>query len=471
MEGDTKALQRRIAELEAELSTSKHLVDVLYDSSPDPLLTVDASGVVVGCNRTALVWLRAANADVLGGAFAARFQHDDALALDRLARAGWTAVSERRFALLDGRRASINAAAIEGKRRFQLTVRDVTAQRVLDEAEDQQRRLGAVADLAGAMARELNDPMSIVQGRLELMIELGEDDPTAIERHLQVALEHARRISASLRNLRLVGRSASPEFGCVFLSETFADAIDLVGPRARSVDLRIELDPPELAAGGDAAMYTRVFANLIGHLLDTASRGGPFVIRGRGDDGAVVLTLTGGVIPARAETIAVSAAGLGLSIAHTLLTSVGADLDAQRVGGGILFTVTLPSPPLRRLRARRTEDRLLVVGRAELARRLEALLDMDGFQVAHVADGEAALTLLDGGGVFAAVATDLFLDGMSGLALAEELVRRHPGLRGRVLLLSDTRLASVPATVVSLSSPLRRVALLEALGRRVRRKR
>ena len=39
---------------------------------------------------------------------------------------------------------------------------------------------------------------------------LGVTDPDATRRHLSVALEHARRISATLRNLRLVGPTRDP---------------------------------------------------------------------------------------------------------------------------------------------------------------------------------------------------------------------------------------------------------------------
>jgi len=69
------------------------------------------------------------------------------------------------------------------------------------------------------------------------------------------------------------------------------------------------------------------------------------------------------------------------------------------------------------------------------------------------------------------VATERCLEGISGLTLAEEVLRRQPRLRGRVLLITDARLPSVPSTVIALSSPLRRVALLTALGKRGRRRR
>ncbi len=84
------------------------------------------------------------------------------------------------------------------------------------------------------------------------------------------------------------------------------------------------------------------------------------------------------------------------------------------------------------------------------------------------ADADSALEALEGGQVDGLV-TELFLAGASGIALAAEVIRRAPALRGRVILVTDVRLADPPPDVHLIHPPLRRGAVLEALGRRVRR--
>jgi CheY-like chemotaxis protein len=330
----------------------------------------------------------------------------------------------------------------------------------------------ALAEFAGALARELNDPMSIVQGRLELLLELGESDPAAVERNLRVALDHARRISAALRNLRLVGQAPAPALVPVLVSDAVGEALDLVGPRQRAAELRVDLQPADLTTGGDLALCARVIANLLNYALEAVSRGTRVELRGRRVRDRVVLRVLGGAVTGSSlgEPLDVDSS-LGLSVARTLATSIGGELDARKIPGGVSFTVSLPAPPDRPARARRSGDRLLVVGREPTARSFETLLHMDGVQVVRCPDGEGALALLDGGEDYDAVATELFLDGMSGLTFAQEATKRHPDMTGRLLLVTDARLGSWPAEVVAVTPPLDRTLVLEALGRRVRRRR
>lgn len=443
----------------------------LYQGCPDALITAAADGSVLAGNPTALAWF---GNEIVASPLRSVFADDDAELVERLARTGWVGVSERRFLLNDGRTVSIGAARIDGLS-WQLVVRDVTTRQALDDAEDQRRRLSTLAEFAGALARELNDPMSIVQGRLELLLEIGETDPAAIERHLRIALDHARRISATLRNLRMVGQTPVSSLGRVYLGEAVEEALDLVGPRIRGVELELSV-PEDLAVGGDTAMCARVLANLLNHAVDLSSRGGFVGLKARvGDDRVLVHLATGRIgeaalAQAVPERITEGHGGLGLSVAATLVAAMGGELVLQRSGQTVVFTCAFARAPDRPGRARPVIDRLLVVGCEDLERCFTAVLGRDGFSIERVATAEEALERVADHG-FDAVATDLFLEGMSGLSLVEELARRHTVLRGRLLLVTDAKLPATPAHVVALRPPLERTHLLELLGRRVRRRR
>jgi PAS domain S-box-containing protein len=473
--GMHQELARRTRSLEESEATYR----ALYEGCPDPLLTVDVTGLILACNRTAHQWLGVT--DLVGRSLSSLFSEGAAANVDRLVGSGWTGVTDQRFLLLDGRVVSLNSAPIPGgaSLRYHLTVRDVTTRHVLDEAEVQRRKMAALAELAGLVARELNDPMSIVQGRLELMVEIGDTEQRTVERHMGIALQHARRVSATLRNLRLVGTTGTPRIERVQVSEVITDALDLVGSRQDRVNLTVDVEPADLAAGGDAAVYARVLANLIARTLDGLSRGGAMMLRARRRDEEVVIQILCGArfvrldqVPTMPPTDDAQTGGeLGLSIAHTLLTSFGGRLDDQRLGGTAVLTVRLPRPPATRARARPVENTLLVVGRAEVEQTLAHLLSRDGFAVHRVADAEAALIALERDKPEALVA-ELLLPGMSGLTLVEEIDRRFPWLNRRTVLVTDARLEpSVPASVQIVHPPLRRAAVLAALGRRVRRRR
>ncbi|MBW1881744.1 MAG: hybrid sensor histidine kinase/response regulator [Deltaproteobacteria bacterium] len=471
-------MQRELARRTQSLEETEATYGALYESTPDPLLTVDEMGLVLACNRTGLMaWAAAARGRGPAPGHPVPRQRG---------RPPGTPVSSgmgRRF------RAPLHATGWSPHQpergthpryddRYHLTIRDVTNREALEEAEDERRRMVALAELAGAMSRELNDPMSIVQGRLELLLELGHHSPEAVARHLPVALTHARRMSATLRNLRLVGRTSVPHLGRVFLSDVLEDTRELVGTRLGGTELRVDLEPLDLAVGGDAAMYTRVVANLVDRLIDFCGRRGRLEITGRRHPDGVVVRILGGshmppltelVPPPKGDEAHLQESGLGVSLARTLVKSMGGRLEARSSGGRAMFEMVLPDAPTVRVRARPVEVTLLVVGGQQLLRSLDDLLTREGFGLAHNPDAEAALAELDRDAAVEGVVTELLLPGMSGLSLVNEIDRRHPRLRGRLLLVSDGPLVSAPPSVSVLEVPLRRDGLLAALGRRVRK--
>lgn len=471
-------LEHRVAELEAQLAAERReraeLEDMLgqlrglatiLDEAPDAILTVDAAGTIVWVSATAVRVLGVSTGDAVGELF----DETSRVALDAFMEQGWAGLSERHFSLRDGHKVSVRARARDGL--VDLYLRDVTAWHALDEASGERRRMAALAQLAGAIARELNDPMSIVQGRLELLLELDDDATPSQQRHLGVALEHARRISATLRNLRLVGRTAVPRLERVSLVEVVEDAVRLVGPRLRRVEFSLDLAPgDDLAAGGDAAMLSRVFANLLAWILDSLPRGGSVVVQATREGDEVVVSIDGGSgrVPLRLGPRELS--GFGLSIARTLVTSLGGRFEASPTSSGVRFDVYLAAPPAARVRQKPAAERVLVVGSEPFSGTVRSLIARDGFDCHIASSGRDALDRLADGLTVDAVVTELILEGISGLTLAEEALRDRAGLHGRVIVVSDSPLPPSPLPIVSLCAPLRRLDLLEALGRRVRRR-
>lgn len=126
-------------------------------------------------------------------------------------------------------------------------------------------RLAAFTELAGAVSRELADPMSIVIGRIEMAIELA-DLPSERDRHLRVAMEHARRLSATVANLGGLGRAVPDASGVV--CESLYRALDLAGPRLRPVEVRVEVRPARLVLRLDGALLARAVAEGLVWVLD-----------------------------------------------------------------------------------------------------------------------------------------------------------------------------------------------------------
>ncbi len=442
------------------------------DSAPEPLLLLDRHGAIVECNAVARCWFADLPA-LIGQPIGELFQPEDARWVEGLSEVRWLGVGERRLALRDGRRVCLEAREL-GDDAWALSMRDVTARVALDDELDHRSRMEALSDLAGSLARELNDPTSIVLGRLELVVELDGEMSNETRRHLEVALDHARRIAATMRNLRLVGVAGVPRIARVDVEAVVREAMDIVGPRLRARQLVVDV-PDGLCAGGERATYARLFAMLLGHALDGTRRDTQLsVVAERWAEG-VNVGVCGGLGGAPPETLMVdhgardgAASGLGLSLARTLLRSVNGRLEVRRGRGAVWVNVSLPDPPPRRARARPAVERVLVVGTSRVHEEVRELLSSEGYEIGWSESAEEALTVLAEsslGGVIAQV----LLPGMSGLALAEEIERRWPEVAEHTVLLAGARDWAWEGSARVLRAPLHRNDVMSALGRRVRR--
>jgi hypothetical protein len=226
------------------------------------------------------------------------------------------------------------------------------------------------SDASASLARELNDSMSIVQGRLELVCEIGGLEPI-LDNHLRVALDHAHRISAVLRNLRAIGQGAR-DFAACESGEVIAGAIDLVGAKARSI--------PATGAGGSASVLvdmpvvTRVAASLLTWVLEQRPQRWSTKIEETEDD--VRLTFVGGV-----EIGEHTPESAPIDPLRPLLLATAAQAWAWRGRGTRIGQLRLMLAPPGRSRPRKTDRTLLVIGSPDLYRAISALLAEDGVDV------------------------------------------------------------------------------------------
>ncbi len=438
--------------------------DVRRDRLDDePVVLLDDDGVIRRAWGAVLEWF---DGDPTGKALTSYFGRSCVGQIQYTLAHGGAGIDELRPRLLDGRQvALLSWPCGDG---WLLCFRDVTTQGLVQDARTQRERLDALADLAGAVARELNDPMAIVQGRLELLIALSEDrtDDDPAKRHLVVALDHARRISATLRNLRVVGQKREQRLERVPLLPALHEAMALVGPRRDRIRLTVE--PDDLAVGGDLALYVRVFSHALRQVVEGASRGEVRCVARREGKRVVVRihldTVRAGAPAARADGLDAQ----DLTIDHTLLRAVGASMEATRRSGAPAFELDLPLAPATRGRPRVGDDPVLLVGSSGFTDTVQELLDKDGFRFDLAPDAPGALEMVAHKAP-SAVITELLLPGaLSGLSLGKALAHGHPTLQGRLIVVGDSRIDPIPEALVALARPLSRAGLLDALGRRVR---
>ncbi|HEY2942976.1 MAG TPA: HAMP domain-containing sensor histidine kinase [Vicinamibacteria bacterium] len=218
--------------------------------------------------------------------------------------------------------------------------------------QDRQRR-----HLMADIAHELRTPLSVIQGRLEGLLDgvYPRDDA-----RLNEVLEETRILARLVEDLRTL---ANAESGMLALQREPTDAAILIqdvvsslSPEAdrRRVSLRVDVpsDLPLLSI--DPLRIREVLANLLSNALPHTPAGGVVSITARVVDQRLVVTVadTGSGIATEDlprifdrfyKGVQSRGSGLGLTIARNLVTAHGGEISAEsRPGQGTTITFTLP---------------------------------------------------------------------------------------------------------------------------------
>lgn len=222
----------------------------------------------------------------------------------------------------------------------------------------QSEKLASIGKLAGGMAHEINNPLQVIMGRVELMMETVAAD-SAERRHLTTIMEHVDRISSIVSALlRFARRQMEEERDPVMIDESVRDAIRLLENQLKVDDVKLEMDlnSPGCIVLGSRVKIQQVFMNLVlnAYQIMQAS-GGALRISSQANAREVVVTVTDtgpGIPPANLPHIFEpffttkaegEGTGLGLFVTYGIVESHGGRIEASSDGRhGATFTVTFP---------------------------------------------------------------------------------------------------------------------------------
>lgn len=226
----------------------------------------------------------------------------------------------------------------------------------------QSEKLVAIGELAAGLCHEINNPLSIIQNRIEcLKMEAEELSlPEAVLKDLEVIQLYATKASSIVKDLLIFSRSPSVEFRPIRIESVIKDAIMALERDLKkgncSVETIIQEDIPELL--GDYDRLEQVFRNLISNAIDAMPEGGRILIDARLSpvrDGFIEISVKdeGTGIPDdimhrifdpffTTKKLG-KGTGLGLSICYGIIKNHGGDITVQsEINKGSIFTVYLP---------------------------------------------------------------------------------------------------------------------------------
>jgi PAS domain S-box-containing protein len=131
----------------------------------------------------------------------------------------------------------------------------------------QSEKLAALGQLVAGVAHEMNNPLSIISSRIELMLAEAEGQPLPPQHRedLQVVHRNVLRVAGVARALRSFARQSTGERHRISLNSVVEETLLLVGKATGADPVRITtaLDPALPAILGDANALQQVLLNLL----------------------------------------------------------------------------------------------------------------------------------------------------------------------------------------------------------------
>lgn len=229
------------------------------------------------------------------------------------------------------------------------------AQRQLVQSE----KLAAIGQLTASVAHEINNPIAVIQGNLDLLRETLGPQAAPVLTELKLADQQVDRMRRIVTQLL---QHARPTDYAGYVEPlqaalVFDDCLVLAGPQLAQVGIEVVKDYAATApVGFNRQELQQVLINLILNSVKAMPDGGRLVLRTRDVEGGAALEVedTGTGLPSEGAgklfqpffTTRPDGHGLGLWVSQNLVDRYGGRIEAlPRAGGGAVFRVTLQTDP------------------------------------------------------------------------------------------------------------------------------
>jgi PAS domain S-box-containing protein len=352
-----------------------------------------------------------------------------------------------------------------------LVFRDITKRLQLEEQAAHAQKMDAVGRLAGGVAGDFNNVLTVITGYAEL---LRAEIPAAhlARRFVDEIIYAGERAAALTRHLLAFSRGASAQPKVLDLNAMVTGMEPML---RRLLGQNIELILLSGAELGrvkvDASQMEQVVVNLSTNARDAMPNGGKLVIETANTEVDDATAKNLGVRTGPYVMLAISdtgvgmdnetrsrlfepffttktpgkGSGLGLATAYGIIKQAEGHVTVySQPGCGTIFEVYLPrvkepvTEPVRPRSARGSETILLVDDEEGVRKLVYAVLKSNGYDVVEANNGVAALAAYEKNGhKVDMVLTDVVMPQMTGFELGKQLTDKAPGLK--ILYMSGYR--------------------------------
>ncbi|MCH8888694.1 MAG: PAS domain S-box protein, partial [SAR324 cluster bacterium] len=246
-----------------------------------------------------------------------------------------------------------------------VTFLDITERKQAQAQVIQASKLATLGEMATSVAHELNQPLNVISmaaGNLMRRQKKGSVTPEYLQQKLTRITSQTERAAAIIDHMRMFGRKASEKPSPLDPREAVQGAMDLMGEQLRLGGIRLETHLAESCAPvlGHRVQMEQVVLNLLANARD-AIQSQPVghaknisITVESSDNGRISISIrdTGGGIPESLLSRIFEpffttkeigkGTGLGLSVSYGIIHDMGGTIEAENIGDGARFTISLP---------------------------------------------------------------------------------------------------------------------------------
>lgn len=355
-----------------------------------------------------------------------------------------------------------------GGKVLEIIAEDVTERRALEEQFRQAQKMEAVGRLAGGVAHDFKNLLTVINGYTELLLTQVEEG-SALRESAEAIQAATKSATLLTQQLLAFGRKQVLELKTICLNAVLEDVSKLLGPLlGPNVDLVTRPAANLGLSKADSGQIAQVIMNLAVNARDAMPAGGKLIIETANvelDDAyrRGHLTLTPGpyVMLAVSDTGSGMDAetqlrifepffttkeqgkgtGLGLSTVYGIVQQSGGHIFVySEVGRGTTFKIYFPrveetgnnhcASESARLHSKGSETVLLVEDEESVRELVRETLKKNGYVVLEAADGDEGLRLAEQyRGPIHMMISDVVMPGMGGRELAQNITTSHPEMK------------------------------------------
>ncbi|MFH0809498.1 MAG: ATP-binding protein, partial [Pseudomonadota bacterium] len=332
-----------------ELRKSQEKYRSLVENAHDFIFVVDADGTFQAVNRYASTTLGTSADRLVGSRLADHFDPDDALIqLEFIRRALQTRTGiESTYELQLGEHrfhfcGHFVPLPEEGEPdRVLVIARDITERQRMEELMYQTEKLASLGKLAAGVAHEINNPMAIILGFTELLLE--RVPPEGKEHEILKTIERqGLNCKKIVENLLAFARLPEKTQEHADAHESLEKILAVVRNTllTKKIALEVNLAPELPPVRGDSTQLEQIFLNIINNAVAAMPGGGKLTITSRIEPGTGMVEVacadTGhGIAKRHAQKVfdpffttkkVGEGTGLGLSVCHAIVSKLGGSI-------------------------------------------------------------------------------------------------------------------------------------------------